>query len=55
MAASRSVYLFGDQTANFHNDLRALLLVKSNALLATLLDQATVSLRREILSLPWSQ
>lgn len=55
MAASLSVYLFGDQTADFQDDLRALLLVKSNALLATLIDQATVSLQREIQSLPWSQ
>lgn len=55
MAAPLSVYLFGDQTAQFRDDLGALLLVGGNPILNTFLDQAALGLRQEIQSLARSQ
>lgn len=55
MALPVSVYLFGDQTYDFRDDLGALLLVGGNPLLNNLFDQAALSLRQEIQSLSWSQ
>lgn len=55
MAAPLSVYLFGDQTSPFRDDLGALLLVGGNPILNTFLDQAALALRLEIQTLSWSQ
>lgn len=55
MAAPLSVYLFGDQTAQFRDDLGALSLVGGNPILNTFLDQAALGLRQEIQSLSRSQ
>ncbi|KAL8929785.1 MAG: hypothetical protein Q9208_000929 [Pyrenodesmia sp. 3 TL-2023] len=55
MASRLSVYLFGDQTFQFKGDLGALLLSGNNPSLNDFLDQAALSLRQEIQSLPWSQ
>lgn len=55
MAAPLSLYLFGDQTTQSREDLRPLLLVGGNPILTAFIDQATLSLRKEIQSLSWSQ
>ena len=55
MATPLSVYLFGDQITQFRDDLGALLLVRSNPILNSFLDQAALELRREIQSLSRSQ
>lgn len=55
MATPLSLYLFGDQSNPFRDDLGALLLVGGNPILNTFLDQAALSLRQEIQTLSWSQ
>lgn len=55
MAASLSLYIFGDQDNQFRDDLGALLLVGGNPFLNTFFDHAALSLRQEIQTLPWSQ
>lgn len=55
MSAPLSLYLFGDQSNPFKDDLGALLLLGGNPILNTFLDQAALSLRQEIQTLPWSQ
>lgn len=55
MAASVSLYLFGDQTTQSKGDLGALLLAGGSPTLNTFIDQAVVALRQEIQSLPWFQ
>lgn len=55
MSPPLSLYLFGDQTYPFRDDLAALLLIGGNPVLNKLFDQAALSLRQEIQSLSWSQ
>lgn len=55
MVAPLSLYLFGDQTTQYKENLRTLLMVGGNPTLNSFTDQAALSLRQEIQTLPWSQ
>lgn len=46
------VFLFGDQTVSFEQDLQSLLHVKDNNALRSFFDKVGFSLRRELTNLP---
>jgi naphtho-gamma-pyrone polyketide synthase len=50
-----SIFLFGDLTAPFEDDLRQLLHCKSNALLQSFFDQVNLAYRHEFAALPIEQ
>jgi len=50
-----NVYLFGDLTSSFEDDLRQLLHCKDNALLQSFFDQVNLAYRQEFASLPVEQ
>ncbi|PVH92616.1 hypothetical protein DM02DRAFT_677379 [Periconia macrospinosa] len=50
-----SIYLFGDLTGPFEDDLRQLLHYKSNALLQSFFDQVNFAYRQEFAALPTEQ
>lgn len=49
------IFLFGDLTSPFEDDLRQLLHCKSNALLQSFFDQVNLAYRQEFASLPVEQ
>jgi naphtho-gamma-pyrone polyketide synthase len=50
-----SIFLFGDLTGPFEDDLRQLLHCKSNALLQSFFDQVNLAYRQEFAALPAEQ
>jgi naphtho-gamma-pyrone polyketide synthase len=50
--ATAHVFVFGDQTVPFEQDLRRLLHVKDNDILRSLFDRVGFALRNELTSLP---